>query len=329
MQAVTVSTPGGPETLTLATVPRPRPAEHEVLVKIAAAGVNGADISQRRGFYPPPAGAPDWPGLEISGVVTEVGRHVSRVDMGDRVCALVSGGGYAEYLAVPESLVLPIPRGISLRDAAGLPEAAVTAWSNIRLLAGLEAGETLLVHGGSSGVGTMAIQIGVAVGARVLTTVGTAEKAAYCQALGAETVLYREEDFVAAAQRFTGGAGLDVVLDMVGGDYIARNLAALAVGGRIMVIADRSQAPASFPAGALLAKRATIQGTAVRSRPLEERAKLLAGLRDEVWPMIEDGRVRLTVDSVFPLAEATQAHRLMESSRHMGKILLVVDPDES
>jgi putative PIG3 family NAD(P)H quinone oxidoreductase len=329
MQAVLISSPGGPDVLSMQTVPRPRPGEHEVLIEVVAAGVNGADLSQRRGFYPPPPGASEVPGLEVSGRVVGVGRHVSRTDIGDEVCALVPGGGYAQYVAVHESLVLPIPRGMSLRDAAGVPEAAVTAWSNIRLLAGLEAGQSLLVHGGSSGVGSAAIQIGLALGARVITTVGSDDKADFCRNLGATAVNYSEQDFVKEALDFTGGKGVDVVLDMVGGEYLARDLDALDVGGRIMVIADRTGTPVAFPAGRLLAKRARIQGTAVRSRPLKERAALLAGLENDVWPMIEDGRVRVFVDSVFPLAQAAEAHRRMESSLHIGKILLTTAENES
>ncbi|HEU0256276.1 MAG TPA: NAD(P)H-quinone oxidoreductase [Microbacteriaceae bacterium] len=325
MHAVTIAAPGGPEALTLTTVPRPRPGEREVLIKVAAAGVNGADLMQRRGHYPPPPGAPEWLGLEVSGRVVAVGANTSRADIGDEVCALLSGGGYAEYVSVHESLVLPVPHGVSLRDAAALPEALVTAWSNIRLFAGLKAGQSLLVHGGSSGVGLAAIQIARAHGARVVATVGSEEKAAFCRRFGADAVNYRQADFVSEVGRLTAGAGVDVVLDMVGGDYIARDLAVLATGGHIMLIADRTGTPASFPAGLLIAKRARLQGTAVRPRPLDERAALLAGLQAEVWPMVDDGRVRVVVDSVYPLAAAADAHRRMESSAHMGKILLAVD----
>lgn len=326
MRAVVIRRPGGPEVLAVDRVPLPVPHEHQVLVRVAAAGVNGADLAQRRGLYPPPHGAPEWPGLEISGTIVAAGSRVQGLRIGDPICALLPGGGYAEYVRVHETLVLPVPAGVSVRDAAALPEAAATVWSNLFQCAGLADGEKLLVHGGSSGVGSMAVQLGIAFGARVVATVGSEEKAAFCRDLGATAVNYHEQDFVAEALRATDGHGADVVLDMVGGDYIARDLDALATDGRIMVIADRAGSPLGFPAGRLMAKRARIWGTTLRARPLHQRADVLAQLRAQVWPLIEAGRVRPIVDAVFPLEKAADAHRLMESSRHKGKILLEVTP---
>lgn len=324
MRAVVIQRPGGPEVLGVEEVPRPVPHEHQVLVRVAAAGVNGADVAQRRGVYAPPHGAPEWPGLEISGTIVAAGDRVQGWRVGDAVCALLPGGGYAEYVRVHETLVLPVPAGVSVRDAAALPEAVATVWSNVVMCAGLHEGEALLVHGGSSGVGSIAVQLGVALGAKVIATAGSEEKAAFCHDLGATAVNYREQDFVAEVQRATDGHGADVVLDMVGGDYIARDLKALATDGRIMLIADRAGTPLGFPGGALMAKRARIWGTTLRSRPLHQRADVIAQVREHVWPLIESGRVRPIVDSVFPLEAAADAHRLMESSRHQGKILLDV-----
>ncbi|MGN6425670.1 MAG: NAD(P)H-quinone oxidoreductase [Leifsonia sp.] len=323
MRAVTVPEPGGPEALTLAEVPEPQPGAGEVRIRVAAAGVNGADLSQRRGFYPSPPGAPAWPGLEVSGVVDAVGAGVSTWTIGDRVCALLPGGGYAQQVAVDAGLVLPVPVSVDLVEAAGLPEVAATVWSNVFDLGGLRAGETLLVHGGSSGIGSMAIQLGRAFGASVIATAGSPEKADFCRQLGADAAVdYRTDDFVAAALAATDGRGVDVVLDIVGGAYIARDLEALATGGRIMSIAVRDRTPAAVDMGMLMSKRARIQGTTLRARPLAERTAIIAAVREHVWPLLAEGRIRPVIDSVFPLEDAEQAHRRMESSAHLGKILL-------
>jgi putative PIG3 family NAD(P)H quinone oxidoreductase len=295
-----------------------------VLIDVAAAGINGADLAQRRGAYPSPAGAPDWPGLEVSGTVAQIGAAVNGFATGDRVCALIPGGGYAELVSVDERLVLPVPAGVDLIDAAGLPEVAATVWSNVFMLAELHQGQTLLVHGGSSGIGSMAIQLGVALGARVIATAGSDSKVAFCESLGAIGVNYREQDFVQSVNQSTGDEGANVVLDMVGGDYIARDIHALAIDGRIMVIANKSGAASEFDVGRLMAKRGRIWGTTLRARPIEERSRIIAEVREQVWPLIERGDVRPIVDSRFPLFSAADAHRRMESSQHIGKILLTV-----
>lgn len=325
MRAVVVTRPGDAEVLTIAERPDPVPAAGEVRIRVAAAGLNGADLSQRRGYYPSPPGAPDWPGLEVSGIVDAVGDGVDAWNVGDRVCALLPGGGYAELVTVDAGLVLPVPDQVDLVEAAGLPEVAATVWSNVFELGRLAAGETLLVHGGSSGIGTMAIQLGRAFGAEVIATAGSEEKAAFCREVGAQAAVdYRRQDFVEAARAFTDGRGVDVVLDIVGGDYIARDLDALATGGRILSIAVRDRTPAAVDMGLLMRKRASIHGTTLRARPLAERVAIIAAVRANVWPLLADGRVRPVIDSVFPLEDAAAAHRRMESSAHRGKILLRV-----
>ncbi|HEY5222436.1 MAG TPA: NAD(P)H-quinone oxidoreductase [Microbacteriaceae bacterium] len=324
MRAVTVPQPGGPDALTLTRVAEPTPGPNDVLIDVAAAGVNGADISQRRGFYPSPAGAPAWPGLEVSGTVARIGAEVTDFAVGDRVCALLGGGGYSQRVSVDAQLMLPVPAGIDLIEAAGLPEIAATVWSNVFMAAHLAPGETLLVHGGSSGIGTMAIQLAVALGSPVIATAGTDDKVAFCRSLGAVGVNYRTEDFVERSNEITAGAGVDVVLDMVGGEYIARDIRAIARGGRIMSIANRSGADSTISVSALAAKRGLIWGTTVRARPLAERVAIIAAVRANVWPLIESGRVRPIIDSVFPLERAADAHRRMESSVHTGKILLTI-----
>lgn len=325
MRAVTVSRPGGPEVLVVSDLPEPVPGPREVVVDVAAAGVNRADVSQRQGNYPPPAGAPDWPGLEVSGTVVAVGEHVTSAAVGDYVVALLSGGGYADRVAVDEGLVLPLPAGVDLVLAAGLPEAVATVWSNVFLAAGLQPGESLLVHGGTSGVGSIAIQLAVARGATVYATAGGAQKVALCEELGSTRGIdYRTEDFVEVVQEATGGRGVDVVLDLVGGDYLARDLAALAVGGRVMLIATQGGREATIDAGVLMAKRARLWGTTLRARPLEERREILASVREHVWPHVVAGEVRVILDSVYALDNAGAAHRRMESGGHSGKILLAV-----
>ena len=325
MRAVVVPEPGEADALTIAERPDPVPAAGEVRIRVTAAGLNGADLSQRRGYYPSPPGAPDWPGLEVSGVVDAVGDGVDAWQVGDRVCALLPGGGYAELVTVDAGLVLPVPDSVDLVEAAGLPEVAATVWSNVFDLGRLAAGEALLVHGGSSGIGTMAIQLGRALGADVIATAGSEEKAAFCREVGAHAAVdYRTQDFVEAARAFTDGRGVDVVLDIVGGAYIARDLDALATGGRILSIAVRDRTPAAVDMGLLMRKRASIHGTTLRARPLAERVAIIAAVRANVWPLLADGRVRPVIDSVFPLEDASAAHRRMESSAHRGKILLRV-----
>jgi len=325
MRAVTISRPGGPEVLVVAELPEPVPGPHEVVVDVAAAGLNRADVSQRQGSYPPPAGAPEWPGLEVSGTVVAAGEQVTQVAVGDHVVALLGGGGYADRVSVDEGLVLPLPKGVDLVLAAGLPEAVATVWSNVFLAAGLQAGETLLVHGGTSGVGSVAIQLAVARGATVYATAGSAEKVASCEELGATRGIdYREEDFVAVVQEATGGRGVDVVLDLVGGSYVGRDVEALAVGGRVMIIAAQGGREATLDVGLLMQKRARVWGTTLRARPLEERREIMASVREHVWPLVEQGAVRVILDSVYPLEFAATAHRRMEEGGHVGKILLAV-----
>lgn len=342
MRAVTVPEPGGPEALTLASVPQPELSEGLVLIDVAAAGLNGADLAQRRGAYPSPPGAPAWPGLEVSGVIAAVGASTAGPEavpasgpapappfaVGDRVCALIPGGGYAERIAVDARLVLPVPDGVDLVQAAGLPEVAATVWSNVFMLGRLRPGESLLVHGGSSGIGSMAIQLAVALGSPVFATAGTDEKVAFCESLGATGINYRTEDFVQRVTDATNGRGADVVLDMVAGDYLDRDVAALAVGGRVMVIATQGGSRASVDVRALMGRRGSIHATTLRARPIEERAAIIADVRTHVWPLLEQGRVRPIIDSVFPLERAADAHRRMESSAHVGKILLAVGDDE-
>lgn len=325
MRAIVVTEAGGPEVLQEAVVADPVPAPGEVRIRVAAAGLNGADLSQRRGFYPPPPGAPEWPGLEVSGTIDALGAGVTGWEVGEPVCALLPGGGYAEQVTVDAGLVLPVPSSVDLVEAAGLPEVVATVWSNVFQLGALAPGETLLVHGGSSGIGSMAIQLGRAFGATVMATAGSPEKAEFCRGLGADAAVeYRTQDFVEAALALTDGRGVDVVLDIVGGSYIARDLGALATGGRIMAIATRERTPASLDIGLLMRKRARLWGTTLRARPLEERRAIIADVREHVWPLLADGRVRPVIDSVFPLLDAAQAHRRMESSAHLGKILLRV-----
>jgi putative PIG3 family NAD(P)H quinone oxidoreductase len=325
MRAVVVSQPGGPEVLNLEEVPDPAPAAGEVLVGIAAAGVNRADLMQREGFYPPPPGAPPYPGLECAGRITAVGDGVTGLRPGDEVCALLAGGGYAEQVAVPAVQVLPVPAGLSVTEAAALPEVACTVYANVFLTAGLQPGETLLVHGGASGIGTMAIQLARALGARVACTAGSAAKLRRCRELGAELAIdYTSEDFVAAVRDFTGGAGADVILDIMGAVYLQRNVAALALGGRLAVIGLQGGATAELDLGLMLRRRLTVHAASLRARPVAEKAVVVAGVRDVVWPLVQSGQVKPVIDSIIPLAEAGRAHQLMDAGQHIGKILLDV-----
>jgi len=323
MRAVVVSEPGGPEVLELADVPDPVAGPGEVVVEIAGAGVNRADLMQRQGLYPPPPGAPPYPGLECSGRVAAIGPDVDGWQLGDEVCALLGGGGYADKVAVPAGQLLPRPAGVTLTDAAGLPEVTCTVHANIFDRAGLAPGETLLIHGGASGIGTMAIQLARAHGVRVACTAGTPAKLERCRELGADLAInYASDDFVEAVLDFTGGSGADVILDIMGASYLPRNLAALATGGRLEVIGTLGGGRGELNLGLLMAKRATVQSASIRARPPAEKAAIVAAVREHVWPLVEAGKVNPVIDRILPLAEAAEAHRLIEAGAHVGKILL-------
>lgn len=323
MRAITIASPGGPDVLRIASVPDPIPAADEVLIDVTASGVNRADLLQRQGHYPPPPGAPPYLGLECSGRIAGMGDDVTGWRIGDEVCALLSGGGYAEQVTVPAGQVLAVPGGVSVTDAAALPEVACTVHANVVTLAGLRAGQTLLVHGGASGIGTMAIQLGRALGARVACTAGAPAKLDFCRELGADLAIsYRDEDFVAAITKFTGGLGADVILDLMGAAYLQRNVNALAIGGHLVVIGMQGGSRAELDIGALMRKRASVHSTSLRARPSGEKAAVVAAVRDQVWPLVGAGRVRPVIDTIFPLAQASSAHQRMESGDHIGKILL-------
>jgi putative PIG3 family NAD(P)H quinone oxidoreductase len=323
LRAVTITEPGGPDALQIAEVPDPVPADGEVLVEVAASGVNRADLLQRQGLYPPPPGSPPYPGLECAGVIRDVGPGVTGWHPGDEVCALLSGGGYAELVAVPAGQLLPLPTGITRIEAAALPEVVCTVHSNVCTLAGLREGETFLVHGGASGIGTMAIQLGRALGARVACTAGSPAKLARCRELGAELAInYRDQDFGAEIAEFTGGGGADVILDIMGAAYLQRNVAALAPGGRLVVIGMQGGIKAELDLNQLMRKRGTVHATSLRSRPASEKAAIVRAVRRQVWPLIDAGTVRPVVSELIPLAEAARAHRLMEQGNQVGKILL-------
>lgn len=323
MHAMTLPTFGGPEALVWAAVPDPEPGPGEVLLDVAATSVNRADTLQRQGFYPPPPGAPPYPGLECSGTVAALGDGVTGWRVGDQACALLSGGGYAERVAVPAGQLLPLPDGVDLTTAGGLPEAACTVWSNVADVARLQSGELFCVHGGGSGIGTFAIQFAAAAGARVACTVGSAAKAERCRELGAEIVVnYREEDFVERLREASDGRGADVILDILGGSYLARNVAALAPDGRLVVIGLQGGRKAELDLAGLLAKRGAVHATSLRYRPADQKAAIVAGVRRDVWPLISGGRIRTVVDRVLPLGDAAEGHRVMEAGEHVGKILL-------
>ena len=325
MIAVEIAQPGPPEVLRAAQRKVPEPGVGELLIRVAAAGVNRADVLQRRGLYPPPAGASDIPGLEVAGVVVRLDPAVRGIAVGAPVCALLSGGGYAEYVAVPAVQCLPAPEPLTLEEAAALPEAFFTVWLNVFERARLREGETLLIHGGASGVGTTAILLARAFGARVLVTAGSERKCAACRDLGADEAFnYREVDFVEATRRATGGRGADVILDMVGGDYPGRDLAAASVEGRIAVIATQGGARAQIDLGLLLGKRLTVTGSTLRPQPVENKGRLAATLREKVWPLFGSRRLKPVIHARFPLGDAAGAHRLMESDVHIGKIILTV-----
>lgn len=325
MRAITVPTPGGPEALVVSAVPTPEPRAGEVLVRVVAAGVNRADSMQRQGHYPPPPGESEVPGLEVSGVVEALGEGVDGWSVGDEACALLAGGGYAEHVRVPAGQLLPVPAGVSLEDAAALPEVACTVWSNVFLTANLQPGEVFLVHGGSSGIGTMAIQLAKAVGARVAVTAGSAAKLDACRELGADVLVsYRDEDFVERVREATDGHGADVVLDNMGAKYLGRNVDVLAPNGRLVVIGLQGGRVGELDLGKLLAKRGAVIATSLRARPHAEKAAIVAAVREHVWPLVEDGTVRPIVHSRHPLESAADAHRELEESGHIGKILLTV-----
>ncbi|MDP6774171.1 MAG: NAD(P)H-quinone oxidoreductase [Rhodospirillales bacterium] len=324
MTCIEISEPGGPEVLKPGSRPLPVAGAGEVLVRVAAAGVNRPDVMQRRGMYSPPPGVSDIPGLEIAGTVAALGADVSEWKVGDALCALVAGGGYAEYCAAPAPQCLPFPKGLDAVAAAALPETFFTVWTNVFGRARLQPGETLLVHGGSSGIGTAAIQMASRLGARVMATAGSAEKCAACEDLGAERAInYRDEDFVEAAKAFSDGHGVDVILDMVGGDYVARNIAALARGGRIASIAFLQGSKVEVDLMPLLMKHLTITASTLRPQTIEQKGEIASALRERIWPLVEAGDIKPVIDSTFPLTDAAEAHRLMESSRHIGKIMLV------
>ena len=324
MHAVVITEPGGPEVLRWLEVPDPVPGSGEVVIEIAASGVNRADLMQREGHYPPPPGAPPYMGLECSGRVRSLGEGVTGWRAGDEVCALLAGGGYAEQVVVPAGQLLPVPAQVDMTAAAAFPETACTVYANVFQLARLTAGETLLVHGGSGGIGTMAIQLGKAFGARVACTAGSPEKLTRCRELGADVAInYRDEDFVAALLDATGGAGADVILDIMGASYLARNLAALATGGRLVIIGRQGGSRAEIDLGVLQGKRASVYATTLRARPAHEKAAVVAAVRDHVWPLIDTGKVAAVIDRELPMSQAAQAHRAMASSEHIGKILLL------
>ncbi len=324
MRVVTVSSPGGPDVLCVAERPDPAPDRNEVVISVAAAGVNRADLHQREGNYPPPDGVADWPGLEVSGTVLSIGDAVTDIAVGDRVCALLAGGGYAERAVAPAGLLLPIPDAVGLEEAAALPEAMCTVWSTVFMSADLRSGETLLVHGGSGGIGTMAIQLGRAIGCLVAVTAGTEAKLDACRTLGADILVnYHEQDFVEEILAATEGRGADVILDAIGGGYLDRNLRALAPHGRIELIGNQSGLPGEFSIGRLMAKWGTIRASTLRARSLAEKEQIVASVRANAWPLVTSQQVRPVVDRSYTFDEARLAHEAMESGNRIGKLLLV------
>jgi NADPH2:quinone reductase len=323
--AIEIREPGGPEVLTPVERPTPVIGPGDVLIQVAAAGVNRPDVMQRQGRYPAQPGVTDIPGLEVAGTITQVGPNVHDWHTGDQVCALVAGGGYAEYCAAPAPQCLPIPRGMDLTHAAAVPETFFTVWTNVFERGKLAPGESVLIHGGSSGIGTTAIQLARAFGARVFATAGTAEKCAACEALGAErAVNYRDTDFVQAVREATGGRGVDVVLDMVGGEYVQRNIDLLAMEGRLVQIAQLGGSKSQINTTPILQRRLTLTGSTLRPRSVAEKAAIARAVHANVWPLLESGSVRVLVHAAYPLADAAEAHRVMESSAHIGKLVLTV-----
>ena len=328
MNYIQIEKHGDPEVLKLHSQSMPEPDSGEVLIRVAAAGVNRPDVMQRKGLYPPPPGATDVPGLEVSGTVVSVGENVTEPDIGSEVCALVTCGGYAEYCLAAATVCLPVPQNISLEDAAGLPETFFTVWTNVFERGHLKSGESLLVHGGSSGIGTTAIQLGKAFGATVYTTAGTPEKCEFCKNLGADAAInYREKDFSIEIKQLTEGKGVDVILDMVGGPYFPKNIKLLAAEGRLLQIALMQGSKAEVDFLSLLIKRVILTGSTLRPRSVDEKTKIAQALRKNVWPLLESGTVRPIIHQKFLLSDAAEAHRLMESSTHIGKILLKPSAD--
>ncbi|XP_031097742.1 quinone oxidoreductase PIG3 [Ipomoea triloba] len=324
MKAVVITTPGGPEVLQIQEVEDPKINDDEVLIRVAATALNRADTLQRQGKYPPPKGDSEYPGLECSGTVEAVGKHVNKWKVGDQVCALVGGGGYAEKVAVPAGQVLPVPSGVSLEDAASFPEVACTVWSTVFMMSRLSPGETFLIHGGSSGIGTFAIQMAKHQGVKVFVTAGSEEKLAACKELGADVCInYKTEDFVARVKQETGGKGVDVILDNIGGPYLQRNIDSLNFDGRLFIIGFMGGTVTEVNLVGLLARRLTVQAAGLRNRSVENKAVIVSEVEKNVWPAIAAGKVKAVVYNRFPLAEAAEAHRVMESSKHIGKLLLV------
>ena len=325
MTAIEISTPGGPEVLLPVVRPTPQPGPGEVIIKVVAAGVNRPDVFQRQGNYAPPPGASDLPGLEIAGTVVAVGFGAQHIDVGDQVCALVAGGGYAEYCAAPAAQCLPIPSGLSFEEAAAIPETFFTVYTNLVERAQFKFGDTVLIHGGTSGIGVAAIQMAAALGGKVFATAGSYDKAHFCETLGATRgINYKLEDFVELVKAGTGGRGVDIILDMVGGDYVQRNIACAAIDGRIVNIAFLHGARVEVDLNQVMRKRLTLTGSTLRPRSVEEKGAIAQELRRRIWPLIERGAIKPVVYKTFPLAEAAEAHRLMASSEHIGKIILTI-----
>lgn len=325
MKVVEIAAPGGPEQLRLAVRPVPQPGVGEVLIRVAAAGVNRPDIMQRQGLYPPPPGASDLPGMEVAGTIAALGQGVGGLSVGAQVTALLTGGGYAEYAVAPAPLCLPVPNGLSLLEAAALPETYLTVWTNVFERGGCKAGDTVLIHGGTSGIGTTAIQLATVMGAKVFATAGSPEKAQFCEKLGAvRGINYRTEDFVEVVKQATEGRGVDITLDMVAGSYVQRNIEVAAVEGRIVVIAVQGGVKADIKVSTLMIKRLTLTGSTLRPRTVAQKAAIAEAVHRNVWPLLSSRRVKPIIHASFPLAEAAEAHRMMESSSHIGKIMLTV-----
>ena len=325
MTAIEIAESGGPEVLRPVERPVPAPAAGELLIAVAAAGVNRPDVVQRLGLYPAPPGASDLPGLEVAGTVAAIGEGVIGWDEGDRVCALIAGGGYAEYASAPAPQVLPVPAGFDMAQAAGIPETFFTVWTNVFDRGHLAEGESILIHGGSSGIGTTAIQLACAFGATAYVTVGSPDKARFCEQLGAKKAInYRDQDFVEEIKAVTDGAGVDVILDMVGGDYLPRNIRALKADGRLLQIALMAGREGELDLGRLMTRRLTVTGSTLRPRSVEIKGEIARSLRERVWPLFEAGKIAPVIHKTFPLSEASLAHELMESSTHIGKIILIV-----
>jgi NADPH:quinone reductase len=325
MQVVEIAAPGGPEQLKVATRPLPQPAAGEVLVRVAAAGVNRPDVMQRQGRYPPPPGASDLPGMEVAGEIVELGPGVSGLALGDQITALLPGGGYAAYAIAAAPLCMQVPAGLTMVEAAAIPETYLTVWTNLFERGGCKSGDTVLIHGGTSGIGTTAIQLAAAWGARVFATAGSPQKARFCEKLGAERGIdYRTEDFVAVIRAETAGYGIDITLDMVAGSYVQRNLDVAAVEGRVVTISMLGGSRAEINMNSILPKRLTLTGSTLRSRTVAQKAAVADAVRRNVWPLLAAGRVKPIIHQTFPLAQASEAHRLMESSSHIGKIVLTI-----